>query len=97
VQLWTSDVGFGYEHAPSMPVEQDGIVYGSTKGGLIFALKAKDGTVLWKHKVCNSLVSTVVLLEERRIGEHRLLFTATSGEAGLLEVNDIGVMEVKGF
>lgn len=37
-QLWASNVGFGYEHAPSMPVEKDGIVFGSTKGGLIFAL-----------------------------------------------------------
>ena len=49
-ELWASNVGFGYEHAPSMQVEKDGIVFGSTKEGLIFALEAKTGKVLWKHK-----------------------------------------------
>lgn len=78
-QLWTSNVAFGYEHAPSMPVEKDGVVFGSTKNGLMFGLEAKTGKVLWKHKVGNSLISTVVPLNE-----HRMLFTATGGEVGLL-------------
>lgn len=79
-ELWASNVGFGYEHAPSMQVEKDGIVFGSTKEGLIFALEAKTGKVLWKHKIGNSLISTVVPLSGNRI-----LFTATEGEAGLLK------------
>ena len=78
-QLWASDVGFGYEHAPSMQVEKEGVVFGSTKEGLIFALEASTGKVLWKHKTGNSLINTVVPLSR-----HRVLFTATSGEAGLL-------------
>lgn len=79
-ELWASNVGFGYEHAPSMQVEKEGIVFGSTKEGLIFALEAKTGKVLWKHKIGNSLISTVVPLSGNRI-----LFTATGGEAGLLK------------
>ena len=79
-ELWASNVGFGYEHAPAMQVEKDGIVFGSTKEGLIFALEAKTGKVLWKHKIGNSLISTVVPLSGNRI-----LFTATGGEAGLLK------------
>lgn len=79
-ELWASNVGFGYEHAPSMQVEKDGIVFGSTKEGLIFALEAKTGKVLWKHKIGNSLISTIVPLSGNRI-----LFTATGGEAGLLK------------
>ena len=49
-KLWASNVGFGYEHAPSMQVEKNGVVFGSTKEGLIFALEAATGKVLWKHK-----------------------------------------------
>lgn len=79
-ELWASNVGFGYEHAPSMQVEKEGIVFGSTKEGLIFALEAKTGKVLWKHKIGNSLISTVVPL-----GNNRVLFTATDGETGLLK------------
>lgn len=79
-QLWATAVGFGYEHAPSMPVEKDEIVYGSTKEGMIFALEAKTGKLLWRHKVGNSLINTVV-----PIGKKQLLFTATGGEVGLLK------------
>jgi outer membrane protein assembly factor BamB/Icc-related predicted phosphoesterase len=80
LELWAANVGFGYEHAPSMPVEKDGVVFGSTKGGLIFALEALTGKVLWKHKIGNSLINTVVPLNARQV-----LFTATGGEVGLLE------------
>lgn len=79
-KLWVSNVGFGYEHAPSMQVEKNGVVFGSTKEGLIFALEATTGKVLWKHKTGNSLISTVVPLDNNRV-----LFTATSGETGMLK------------
>jgi len=80
VEIWASDVGFGYEHAPSMPVEKDGVVFGCTKNGLIFALDAWTGKVLWKHKVGNSLINTVV-----PAGRNRILFTTAGGEVGLLK------------
>lgn len=81
IQLWASDVEFGYEHAPSMPVEKGGVVFGSTKNGLIFGLDARTGKVLWKHKVGNSLIHTVIPLDKNSV-----LFTSTSGEVGLLEI-----------
>ena len=80
-QVWTSNVGFGYEHAPSMPQEKDGVMYGSTKEGLLFALEAKTGKIIWKHKIGNSLINTVVPLNGREV-----LFTATSGEVGLIRM-----------
>ncbi len=80
-ELWASNVGFGYEHAPSMQVEKDGVMFGSTKEGLIFALESKTGKVLWKHKIGNSLISTVVPVNARQV-----LFTATSGEVGLVRI-----------
>ncbi|MBQ8224060.1 MAG: PQQ-binding-like beta-propeller repeat protein [Bacteroides sp.] len=79
-QIWASNIGFGYEHAPAMQVEKEGRMFGSTKEGLIFALDGKTGTVLWKHKVGNSLMSTVVPINGKKV-----LFTSTSGEVGLLE------------
>ena len=80
-QVWASNVGFGYEHAPSMPQEKDAVVYGSTKEGLLFALEAKTGKIIWKHKIGNSLINTVVPLNGREV-----LFTATSGEVGLIRM-----------
>jgi outer membrane protein assembly factor BamB len=62
-----------------MLIEKDGIVFGSTKNGLLFALDAINGKILWKHKIGNSLINTVLPLDKNQI-----LFTAVSGEIGLL-------------
>lgn len=78
-EVWASNVGFGYEHAPSMQIEKDGVMFSSTKEGLIFALEPLTGKVLWKHKIGNSLINTVI-----PISRHKVLFTATSGELGML-------------
>ena len=80
-ELWACNVGFGYEHGPCMLPEKGGIVFGSTKEGLIFAIEAKTGKLLWRHKVSNSLMSTVVPLSKKRI-----LFSDTDGHVGLLSV-----------
>lgn len=78
-QIWASNVGFGYEHAPSMLIEKSGIVFGSTKEGVIFALQSKTGDLIWKHKIGNSLINTVL-----PINKNNLLITSTSGELVLL-------------
>jgi outer membrane protein assembly factor BamB len=78
--IWATNVGFGYEHAPSMPVEKGTVVFGSTQSGIMFGLDAYSGNVLWKHKVGNSLINTLVPLNRNQV-----LFTASGGEIGLLE------------
>ncbi len=80
-KIWSTNVSYGYEHNPSMLVEKDGTVYGSTKNGLIFALDALTGKVIWKHKIGNSLVNTVL-----PIGRKSVLVTTTGGEVCKLRV-----------
>lgn len=82
-QVWAANLAFGYEHAPSMQIEKDGVVFGSTKGGLIFALDSSTGKVLWKHKVGNSLINTVMPLNGQEV-----LFTATGGQVGILSTKE---------
>ena len=64
-----------------MPVEKEGVVFGSTRSGLLFAVEAKSGKLLWKYKVGNSLISTVVPLSK-----NRCLFTSSDGTVGLCEI-----------
>ena len=78
-QLWATDAGIGYEHAPCMLPERDGIVYGSTNDGVSFALEGKTGRLLWRHKTGNSLMNTLVPL-----GKRRLLFSNSEGNVGIL-------------
>ena len=67
-----------------MPQEKDGVIFCSTKDGLIFAVEGKTGQLLWRHKVGNSLMSTVVPLSAKEI-----LFSNTDGQVGLLRVKQV--------
>ncbi|MDR3350964.1 MAG: PQQ-binding-like beta-propeller repeat protein [Prevotellaceae bacterium] len=78
-RLWTTNAGYGYDHAPSMPVESGGVVYGSTKNGLIFALDGQSGRLLWKHKTGNSIINTIYPLNDREC-----VYTGGDGFIGLL-------------
>ena len=79
VELWGCDAGFGYEHATTMLPERNGVVYCSTKEGLIVAVKGRTGELLWEHKIGNSFINTVV-----PAGKRSVLMTETSGEIVLL-------------
>lgn len=62
--------------------EKDGVVFSSTKNGLIFAIEAKTGRLLWKHKVGNTLVNTVVPLSRDAV-----LYTDEDGYLGKLSID----------
>lgn len=81
-RIWAVNAEYGYDHAPSMPVEKDNVVFGSTKNGIIFALDAESGKVLWKHKAGNSLINTIVPLSG-----HDCLYTSAEGVVGMLAVD----------
>lgn len=81
-EVWATNVGFGYEIGPCMLIEKGGIVFGSTKEGLVYALEDKTGRLLWRHKVSGSLVNTVLPLSKSKI-----LYTDTEGHIGLLQVD----------
>lgn len=78
-RLWATNVGYGYDHAASMPLEKDGTVFGSTKNGIIFAIEGKTGKLLWKHKIGNSVINTIVPIDK-----YSCIFTSGEGIVGKL-------------
>jgi len=78
--VWVTDCGYGYDIDPSMPIERDGVVVFGTKNGLVIGLKAASGELLWKHRLGVTIVSTPVLLENRRI-----IISNLDGTIALLE------------
>lgn len=50
-ELWTVDMGLGYEHAPCIVVEKDGIVYAGSRRGIITAVDPVKREVLWSVPV----------------------------------------------
>ncbi len=57
--LWATAAGFGYDINSAMLVEKGGSLFYGTKSGLILALDAQRGTILWKHRVGPGAVHTV--------------------------------------
>jgi outer membrane protein assembly factor BamB/predicted MPP superfamily phosphohydrolase len=69
--LWKMSVGYGYDHVPSMLVEQAGLVYFGTRNGVVYAIDPKKQSVQWAHKVDHSMVNTV------RVRSRKELFATT--------------------
>lgn len=65
--VWATDCGFGYDIDPSMPREAGGRVFFGTKNGLVFALDAVTGGVVWSHKISNTIVNTVAPVDRNRV------------------------------
>lgn len=61
VTLWTVNAAYGYDHNPSMLIEKNGLIVFGTKNGLLHGVDAHTGNVLWRHKIGNSVLNTVVL------------------------------------
>jgi len=79
-KLWKTNAGYGYDHNPSMLVEQDGTIVFGTKNGLLVGIDALNGAVLWKHKVGNSIINTVTF-----VTSHEFLITTTEGVVAKLK------------
>ena len=56
-QLWNTDCGFGYEHAPCIVLEKDGFIYAGSRRGMLAVLDAATGKLLFKYKMGSSEVN----------------------------------------
>lgn len=48
-ELWTVDMGLGYEHAPCIVLEKDGVVYAGSRRGILTAVDPYKKEVLWSY------------------------------------------------
>jgi outer membrane protein assembly factor BamB/predicted phosphodiesterase len=65
--LWRLNVGYGYEHVPSMLIAKDGAVFFGTRNGVIYAIDPVVRKTLWAHKVDNSMVNTVNVIDKNTV------------------------------
>jgi outer membrane protein assembly factor BamB/predicted MPP superfamily phosphohydrolase len=80
---WKLHAGFGYEHAPSMLIEKDGNIFFGTRNGIVYAIDARQQQVAWAHKIDNSMVNTVNVLNKKS-----LLVSTMDGKVVLLKIKD---------
>ncbi|MCW3089571.1 MAG: metallophosphoesterase [Ferruginibacter sp.] len=64
---WKLACGFGYEHVPSMLIEKEGLVFFGTKSGVVYCINPATQKVEWAHKIDNSMVNTVKVLDKNTV------------------------------
>jgi outer membrane protein assembly factor BamB len=79
---WRMNCGFGYEHVPSMMIEKNGQVFFGTKNGVVYSINPVKQEIVWAHKIDNSMVNTVNVLDK-----NRLIVSTMDGKIVLLEIN----------
>jgi outer membrane protein assembly factor BamB len=78
---WKLNVGYGYEHTPSMLIEQDGNVFFGTKNGVVYAINTSDKKIEWAYKIDNSMVNTVNVIDKKNI-----IASTMDGKVVLLQI-----------
>lgn len=76
---WHSDVRLNYEIAPTAIVEYKNIVYVPSNSGVIVAVN-RDGSVLWKHKISNCLITCIV-----PVSKNKVIATTMDGKVTVLK------------
>ncbi len=61
-----SNTNLGYEIAPTAIVADNDLIYVPSDDGTVIAVN-KDGSVLWKHKISNALITNITAVSADRI------------------------------
>lgn len=77
---WQSPVQLGYDVCPTAMVEQNDTVFIPTQSGVVVALRKDTGAVLWKHKLTNCLITSLL-----PVSKNQLLVSTMDGMLTLLK------------
>ncbi|MEO6134498.1 MAG: metallophosphoesterase, partial [Ginsengibacter sp.] len=64
---WRSNTELNYEIAPTAIVEIDDVVYVPSNSGVVVAANRKDGSIIWKHKISNALITNITPISKNKI------------------------------
>jgi len=77
---WSTNVEYGYDSNPSMPVEKCGTLFSGGKRGFVASVVGSTGTLHWRYWASQALVSTVTPID----GSH-VLAVSLDGTVTLIE------------
>jgi outer membrane protein assembly factor BamB len=56
-ELWTIDLQIGYDHAPCVVTEADGVVYAGSRHGVVTAVDPFSQQILWSRQLGQSEIN----------------------------------------
>ncbi len=65
--VWKSDLNMGYDIAPGVIIEKEGVIFIPSDKGVIYAASAIDGSLLWSHRISSSLINNIVPLDNNSV------------------------------
>jgi len=65
--IWQSNTQLNYDIAPTAITEFQGVVYVPSNSGIITAVTRLDGSILWKHKISNALITNITPLDKNKV------------------------------
>jgi outer membrane protein assembly factor BamB len=77
---WKVNCNYGYDHVPSMLIEDGPQVFFGTKNGVVYSLDIQSKEVAWAYKIDNSMVNTVNVL-----GKNKLIASTMDGKVALIQ------------
>ena len=77
---WKMNVAYGYEHAPSMPIEKNDEVFFGTRNGVVYTITPATQQIKWAYKIDNSMVNTVNVVNSKQV-----IASTMNGKVCLLE------------
>jgi outer membrane protein assembly factor BamB len=78
--VWSTDADFGYDINAAMPVECEGVLFFGTMKGVLLAFDARNGSLLWKHRVGPSALNTLT-----PVNREQVICTDFDGQITLVE------------
>ena len=65
--IWKSDFNIGYDIAPGVITERDGIIFIPSDKGIVHAASRENGKLLWSHRISSCLINNIVPLKSNNL------------------------------
>jgi outer membrane protein assembly factor BamB len=65
--VWKSGFDIGYDIAPGVITEREGVIFIPSDKGIVHAASRADGSLLWSHRISSCLINSIVPLGGRSV------------------------------
>ncbi len=72
--VWRTDFNIGYDIAPGVIIESNGMILVPSDKGAVYAVSRADGTLLWSHRISSCLINNIV-----PVGKNSLICSSMDG------------------
>jgi outer membrane protein assembly factor BamB len=62
--IWKTDFNIGYDIAPAVITERNGVIYIPSDKGAVHAASRTDGRLIWSHRISSCLINNIVPLDD---------------------------------